>query len=87
MFVILTYDVNQKRVAMVLKTCRKYLFHVQNSVFEGTITEAKLRQLKEDLESKIDKKSDQICLYEFDSTKYSRREQIGATEDISNVID
>jgi len=87
MFVILTYDVNQKRVSKVMRTCRKYLFHVQNSVFEGTITGAKLNQLKVELENKIDKAVDRICVYEFDSTRYSRREQIGATEEISNIID
>lgn len=44
MFVILVYDVDQKRVAKVLKKCREYLFWVQNSVFEGELTEMKLRQ-------------------------------------------
>lgn len=45
-FVILTYDVNQKRVGKVCKVCKKYLHHVQKSVFEGEITEARLKQLK-----------------------------------------
>ena len=35
MFVVLVYDVKQERVGKVLKICRKYLTHVQNSVFEG----------------------------------------------------
>ena len=47
MFVIVTYDVATKRVAKVMKTCRKYLTHVQKSVFEGMITEGKLNRLKE----------------------------------------
>ena len=34
MFVIVTYDVSSKRVVKVMKTCRKYLTHVQKSVFE-----------------------------------------------------
>ena len=87
MFVILTYDVNRKMVSKVMKTCRKYLFHVQNSVFEGTITEAKLKRLKGELENKIDKTADRICVYEFDSTKYSRKVQLGSVEEISNIID
>ena len=45
MFVILTYDVNVKRVSKVMKTCRKYLSHVQNSVLEGSITEKNLNKL------------------------------------------
>lgn len=34
MYIILTYDVGSKRVEKVLKICRKYLVHVQKSVFE-----------------------------------------------------
>ena len=49
MFVIVTYDVNVKRNNKVLKICRKYLVHVQKSVFEGNITEAKLGKLKSEL--------------------------------------
>lgn len=39
MYVILTYDVKVKRNPKVLKLCRKYLTHVQKSVFEGFISE------------------------------------------------
>ena len=49
MFVILTYDINRKRVSKVMKICRKYLVHIQESVFEGTITEGKLTRLKKEL--------------------------------------
>ena len=50
MYIILVYDVGEKRVAKALKTCRKYLTWVQNSVFEGEITDAKYKKLKYDLE-------------------------------------
>ena len=48
MFIILAYDVSSTRGQKVMKTCRKYLHHVQKSVFEGVITEAKLKQLQQD---------------------------------------
>lgn len=63
MYVILTYDVEEKRVAKVLKTCRKYLNWVQNSVFEGEVTEAKLERLKLELSRIIDESSDSIGFY------------------------
>ena len=53
MFVVLTYDVGVKRVSKVLKTCRKYMVHVQKSVFEGNISEAKLEKLKRELKKII----------------------------------
>ena len=87
MFTILTYDVGKKRVSRVMKTCRRYLFHVQNSVFEGTITEARLNQLKRELEKIIEKEVDSVCIYEFESTKYSRKEQIGAVSSYNNIIE
>ena len=48
MFVIVTYDVSTKRVSKVMKICRKYLMHIQRSVFEGMITESKMNKLKQD---------------------------------------
>ena len=39
MFIILVYDIDVKRVGKVLKKCREYLNWVQNSVFEGEITD------------------------------------------------
>ena len=77
MFVILVYYVNQKRVAKALKTCRAYLNWVQNSVFEGEMTEANFKILKMKLEKIIDTSEDSIIIYTFRSTKYSRREIMG----------
>jgi CRISPR-associated protein Cas2 len=45
MYVILVYDIEQKRVGKMLKLCRRYLNWIQNSVFEGEITEVKLKEL------------------------------------------
>ena len=57
MFAIVVYDVNIKRTAKVMKICRKYLEHVQKSVFEGNITESKLNKLKREISQIIDKKT------------------------------
>ena len=45
MFVIMFYDVGEKRVNKVLKTARKYLTWIQNSVLEGDLTPATLEAL------------------------------------------
>ncbi len=86
MFVILTYDVNKKRVTKVKKTCQRYLRHVQLSVFEGNITESKLSLLKQDLEKIIKVEVDQVCIYRFNDIKYASKEQIGHCICISNII-
>lgn len=77
MFIILVYDIGEKRVAKVLKKCRKYLYWVQNSVFEGEISPAKLKMLKEELKRIIHKDEDSVIIYNLRTTKYSSREVIG----------
>lgn len=77
LFVILVYDVEQKNVAKALRTCRKYLYWVQNSVFEGEISEANLTKLKMELEKVINKEKDSVIIYRFRTTKYSLIEIIG----------
>lgn len=86
MFVILTYDVNKKRVSKVMKTCRKYMNHVQKSVFEGDLTGAELKRLKVELSRAIDTTTDAVCIYRLESTKYMMKEEIGTTENVQNII-
>lgn len=63
MYVILIYDVAQKRVGKMLKLCRKYLCWIQNSVFEGELSEAKLRELKSQIGSIIDTETDSVIVF------------------------
>lgn len=77
MFVILVYDVNQKRASKVLKKCRQYLHWVQNSVLEGEISKANLKKLKMELEQIIRKDEDSVIFYNLRAAKYSSREIMG----------
>ena len=86
MFVILTYDINAKRVAKVMKVCRRYLTHVQKSVFEGMLTEGQLNKLKKELKKQMVVQEDACCIYEFSSLKYTRKELIGANDAPDNII-
>ncbi len=86
MFVILVYDINTKRVAKALKVCRQYLDWVQNSVFEGEISTGKLECLKSDLEHVIKKEDDSVLIFEFDSTKYYKKEIIGKEKSELSII-
>ena len=87
MHIILVYDINEKRVSKVLKICRKYLYHVQNSVFEGEISEARLEKLKTELKKVINQDEDSIIIYTFKTGWYTTRETIGIKKGgIDNVI-
>ena len=86
MFTIMVYDIGEKRVQKVLKTSRKYLYWVQNSVFEGEITDANYLKLKAELKKIIDEEYDSILFYTFRTTKYSSRENIGIIKGGQNLI-
>ena len=86
MFVILVYDINIKRNKKELKICRRYLNHVQKSVFEGVITEAKLNRLKDEIKTVICKEEDSVAIYEFETLKYSSKEVIGLNELGDNIL-
>jgi len=77
MFVIVVYDVGEKRVNKVLKRCRKYLNWVQNSVLEGDISESNLKKMKMELERIIDTEHDSVIIYTSRTTRYTDREIMG----------
>lgn len=77
MFVILVYDVKERRVGKALKVCRQYLHWVQNSVFEGELTGAQLTKLQMDLKRVLNLEEDSVVLYKFRTKHYFQRETMG----------
>ncbi|MCL6534212.1 MAG: CRISPR-associated endonuclease Cas2 [Armatimonadetes bacterium] len=80
MYVIMVYDVNTARVQRVLKTGRRYLTWVQNSVFEGEITEAKLARLISSLRKVIDPTEDSVLFYILRTDAYLERRTLGVVK-------
>jgi CRISPR-associated protein Cas2 len=76
-YVILVYDVGEKRVGKVCKFLRRYLPHVQNSVFEGDITEAKLEALKAGLHRIMDEAEDAVLIWKLREARWADREIMG----------
>lgn len=77
MYVIAMYDVGQKRVGKMLKLCRKYLNWIQNSVFEGEITEVKLLELKQRAMLIMDEETDSLIVFKTRQEKWLDKEIIG----------
>lgn len=76
MYVILVYDVGEKRVSKMLKLCRKYLIWIQNSVFEGELSELQLRELKFKA-NLIMKDSDSVIIFSSRQAKWLDKEILG----------
>lgn len=76
MYLLVVYDVAQERVNKIMKICREYLDHIQNSVFEGEITSAGFKELKSRINNAIDKEVDSVIIYELWQNSF-KREVIG----------
>ena len=61
----------------MLKLCRKYLSWIQNSVFEGEITDAKLKELQIRAENIIDSNYDSIIIFKNRDEKWLNKQVIG----------
>ncbi len=76
MYYILVYDVNQKRVNKILKLLRKYMNWVQNSVFEGELSESQIERLKYEVKKLINPREDSVIIYAMEE-KWLGRNIIG----------
>lgn len=74
---ILVYDCGEKRVAKMLKLCRKYLNWIQNSVFEGELTDVKLKELKLKAKSLMKEDEDSLIIFKSRNEKWLDKEVIG----------
>jgi len=75
-YVIVVYDVQADRTPKFLNYLRRYLTHVQNSVFEGELTEGTLEEVKTRLESMLDP-DESVMVYRMASEKYVDRVVFG----------
>ncbi len=74
---ILVYDCGEKRVNKMLKLCRKYLNWIQNSVFEGEITEVKLKELILRAGDIMDTEEDSVIIFSGKTEKWMDKQVIG----------
>ncbi len=77
MYVILVYDMGEKRVVKMLKLCRQYLNWIQNSVFEGEITEVKLKELIARSKKFMKESEDSVIVFKSREARWLEKEIIG----------
>lgn len=85
MYIICTYDVKSKNCPKYMKLLRRYLFHVQESVFEGELTPATFNKLKKEL-NKIVTESDHISIYYAYNSKTIKKQELGKQTNKKNFI-
>lgn len=77
MYVILVYDINEKRVGKMLKLCRRYLNWIQNSVFEGEITEVKMKELIIKSKDIMELNEDSVIIFKSREQRWLEKEVVG----------
>ncbi len=86
MYVILVYDIKvdeqgKRNLPRVHKICKKYLTHIQNSVFEGEITEGNLMQLKVELSKHVRKNEDSVIVFKSRDSRWLTKMFWGIEDD------
>ncbi|MGI6419413.1 MAG: CRISPR-associated endonuclease Cas2 [Thermoguttaceae bacterium] len=78
MYVVVCYDiVSNRRRARLLKRMKGFLPHVQKSVFEGHITDARLVELRSMIQREINLEEDAVRVYHLCGRCISATEVIG----------
>ena len=82
MYIILIYDIRtdekgQRVLNRVFKTCKKYLSHIQLSVFEGEVSASQLNMLKEELKKEIRPDRDSVIIFNSRQKKWLDKEMLG----------
>ncbi len=86
MYVVIVYDVEQSRVAKVCQYLRRFLHWVQNSAFEGELTESQLERIKGDLRDMIDLDYDSVYIYRLPDRNVVQKEVIGQEKAITDAF-
>lgn len=86
MYIILVYDIKldkegQKVLRKTFNICKRYLSHIQNSVFEGELSKSQLMTLKWEIGEIIREDKDSVILFESRSDRWLDKEMLGIKED------
>ena len=77
MYIVVVYDVGQKRVGKMLKLCRRYLSWIQNSVLEGNLTEAQLAEFITEAKALMDSRVDSLIIFKARQERWLDKQVIG----------
>lgn len=70
----------------VFKTCKRFLSHIQMSVFEGELTEAQFFLLKCELAGNIRPDLDSLVIFKSRQQRWLDKEVLGKPDDSDSVI-
>lgn len=86
MYIVLMYDImmdegGAKVQRNIFKICKKYLTHIQMSVFEGNLSELNLMKLKKELSKFIRDNKDSLIIFKSRDERWLTKEFLGIQDD------
>lgn len=87
MYVLLVYDIEVARLTKVHKFLKRHLHWVQNSVFEGELTDAQLEAVRAGLRRLVSHDADSVLIYTAREQRWLTRETLGKERsEIGNLL-
>ncbi len=86
MYIVLVYDIKLNEggarvLRKVFQTCKRYLVHLQNSVFEGELSPSQLMSLEKELKHYLRKDEDSCIIFKGRNNIWMEKEYWTNDED------
>jgi CRISPR-associated protein Cas2 len=90
-YIILVYDIvmddrGKKILPKVYKICKKYLTHIQNSVFEGELSKSQLLKIELEIKEHIRRDKDSLIVFKARNEKWLQKEFWGKEDDKTSIF-
>ena len=85
-WIIIVYDVSEKKVNRMRRMCEPYIKRVQRSVFEGQISVSGLRILVDSIKNFIEEDKDSVRIYEFREDRKGKVIELGNQIKNTNIL-
>ncbi|WP_196593234.1 CRISPR-associated endonuclease Cas2 [Pectinatus sottacetonis] len=91
MYIVLVYDIKTdeggaKILRNVFKICKKYLTHIQNSVFEGELSEGQILELKIEIKKYLREGVDSCIIFKGRNNIWMKKEFVLDEDDKTSVF-
>ena len=87
MYIIAVYDINQKRVGKMLKLSRRYLNWIQNSVFEGELSDLQLKEYILEAKKIMNTSEDSLIIFSSRNSRWLDKKIIGVEPNaLDNIL-
>lgn len=93
MYIILVYDINvetkegQRVLNKIFKICKRFLHHIQNSVFEGNLSLADFSKLEVEINNLIRSDIDSVIFFSSREERWLEKRISGVNKnDCSNIL-